>query len=219
MKSVSAPVPTQVRHPIFARVYRRLAANMERVGSAEHRDRLVADLVGMVVEVGVGSGLNLAHYPPSVSEVIAVEPEPYLRACCVEAARQASVPTKVVDGTAEHLPLDGSSADAGVVSLVSCSVPDQQAALAELRRVIRPGGELRFYEHVLSADPAWARRQHRLDKYHTVFAGGCHVDRDTETAISSAGFRIEECDRFQFAPCALAKLAGSYILGRAERVV
>jgi ubiquinone/menaquinone biosynthesis C-methylase UbiE len=206
-----------VRHPIFARVYERIAPAAEKAGAAEHRDRMLAGLTGRVVEVGAGNGLNFAHYPSAVTEVVAVEPEPYLRSKAAEAARRASTPVTVVDGAAGAIPLPAASVDAGVASLVLCSVADQAEALAELRRVIRPGGELRFYEHVAAPDAGLARWQRRLDPVWTLFAGGCHVNRDTEAAIAAAGFEIETCERFPFQPCVTAKLAAPHILGRARR--
>ena len=121
-----------VRHPIFARVYARLSIRMERE-VADRRRSLLEGLHGRVIEVGAGNGLNFRHYPSSVTEVVAVEPEPYLRALAVTAARQAPVPVQVVDGTADQLPV-APGFDAGVVSLVLCSVPDQARALAELFR-------------------------------------------------------------------------------------
>ncbi|MBV8950140.1 MAG: class I SAM-dependent methyltransferase [Actinobacteria bacterium] len=209
--------PDRVRHPIFARFYQRVSAGLEVAGAAEHRARLLRDLTGRVVEVGAGNGLNFAHYPDTVTEVVAVEPEPYLRARATEATTRARarVTIRVVDGTATSLPLPDASVDAAVASLVLCSVPDQPAALAELRRVLRPGGELRFYEHVLATDARLARTQRRLDPIWTHMAGGCHVTRDTAAAIEHAGFTITECDRFPFEPGALAKLAAPHILGRA----
>jgi len=206
----------RVRHPIFARVYERIAAGAERAGTAEHRQRLLAGLAGRVVEVGAGTGLNFRHYPEAVAEVIAVEPEAYLR----EASRAAAVEhgrVRVVEGTADLLPLADGSADAAVVSLVLCSVPDQGGALAELHRVLRPGGELRFYEHVRASDPRRARWQRRVDPLWTRLAGGCHLARDTEGAIRAAGFAVEDCDRFLFEPCALSGLTAPHILGRARR--
>jgi ubiquinone/menaquinone biosynthesis C-methylase UbiE len=157
-------MPTRtVRHPIFARIYARLSPRMEDAGAAEHRDRLLAGLAGRVIEVGAGNGLNFAHYPPTVTQVIAVEPEPYLRALALEAAERAPVPVQVVDGHAEALPVGDQSFDAAVASLVLCSVPDQARALAELARVIRSGGELRFFEHVRAEGPAMARTQRAVD--------------------------------------------------------
>lgn len=208
---------TRVHHPIFARMYQRMGAAAEKAGAAEHRDRLLAELTGRVIELGAGTGLNFTHYPPAVTEVVAVEPEPYLRSKAIEAAGRASVAVTIVDGTANAIPLPDASVDAGVASLVLCSVPDQQAALEELRRVIRPGGELRFYEHVAADDPRWARRQRRGDRVWSWFAGGCHVDRRTADAITAAGFEIDQCDQFLFQPCVASKLAAPHILGRARR--
>jgi ubiquinone/menaquinone biosynthesis C-methylase UbiE len=189
----------RVRHPIFARIYERLSRKTEAAGIAEHRDDLLAGLSGRVVEVGAGNGLNFAHYPPAVTEVVAVEPEPFLRGRAAEAAAAASVTVKVVDGTAAALPFEDGSCDAGVVSLVLCSVPDQAAALTELHRVVRPRGELRFYEHVLADTPWHARVQRFLD--HTIWphvSGGCHASRNTLAAIEAAGFGVEASQRFKF---------------------
>jgi SAM-dependent methyltransferase len=207
----------RVHHPLFARIYQRVSAAAEQLGAAQHRQRLLDGLTGTVVEVGAGNGLNFTHYPPTVTEVIAVEPEPYLRARAQEAALRTTVPVRVVDGTATQLPLPDASVDAGVASLVLCSVADQATALAELRRVIRPGGELRFYEHVIAQHPKWATRQRRVDPIWTRMAGGCHLTRDTEHAIIDAGFVIDDLDRFLFQPCWMSKLSAEHILGRAHR--
>jgi hypothetical protein len=135
--------------PRFARTYLRTAKTAERRGATEHRRRLLDGLRGTVLELGAGHGLNFPHYPSTVTQVIAVEPEPALRAAAVEAAPAAPVPIRVLPGVAEELPLEDESVDAAVASLVLCSVPDHDHALAELRRVLRPGGELRFYEQVI----------------------------------------------------------------------
>ena len=207
-----------VRHPIFARIYDRFSRAAEAEGAAEHRDELLAGLTGRVIEVGAGNGLNFAHYPPTVSEVVAVEPEAFLRGRAESAARQAKVPVTVVDGTSEGLPVEDGSVDVGVASLVLCSVPDLARALAELHRVIRPGGELRFYEHVVSKRPRVARRQRLADK--TLWprvSGGCHASRDTLAAIELAGFAVERCRRFRFSPGPLPVPTAPHILGIARR--
>jgi ubiquinone/menaquinone biosynthesis C-methylase UbiE len=207
----------RVRHPIFARIYERLSRKAEALGIAERRRELLAGLSGRVVEVGAGNGLNFAHYPPAVTEVVAVEPEPFLRDRAAEAAAAASVTVKVVDGTASALPLEDASCDAGVASLVLCSVPDQAAALAELRRVVRPGGELRFYEHVLAGTLWHARAQRFLDR--TIWphvSGGCHASRNTLAAIKAAGFSVESCERFKFRPMPGIPTS-PHILGTARR--
>ena len=205
-------------HPIFARVYARLSPVMDRHGGAQHRSRLLDGLAGRIIEVGAGDGANFGHYPGTVTQVLAVEPEPYLRARAQVQAGRAPVPVEVVEGTAERLPADDRSVDAAVASLVLCSVTDQQAALGELFRVLRPGGELRFYEHVAAERPGRLSRVQRLADA-TVWPrlmGSCHVSRDTAAAIAAAGFVIEEIDRFEFPP-GQPSPASPHILGRAVR--
>ena len=124
----------------------------------------------------------------------------------------------VVDGVSGALPLEDASCDAGVACLVLCTVPDQERALAELARVIRPGGELRFYEHVVSKRPFEARMQRLADAtFWPRIAGGCHLSRDTAPVIERAGFHIESCDRFPFSPAKLIP-PDPHILGIARRV-
>lgn len=208
---------TSVHHPIFARMYRRLATELEDKGASEHRKELLAGLSGRVIEVGAGTGLNFARYPTTVSEVLAVEPEPYLRAAADEAAAKAPVSITVVDGAADDLPTAAGVFDAGVVSLVLCTVPSQVRALGELFRVIRPGGELRFYEHVRSPNPGFARAQRAVDLLWPWFGGGCHTSRDTERSIAEAGFVIERVRRFTFRPVLCAAPVSPHILGMARR--
>jgi ubiquinone/menaquinone biosynthesis C-methylase UbiE len=181
-------------HPVFARAYEWMSRrDPDQVG---HRRRLLAGLRGRVVEVGAGNGLNFAHYPAEVEEVVAVEPEPYLRERALERARAAAVRVTVLDGDADALPLPDAGADAAVCSLVLCSVPDQARALAELRRVLRPSGELRFYEHVVSLRPGFAAAQRAMTAaFWRRMAGGCHLDRDTGHAIAAAGFEVADVDR------------------------
>jgi SAM-dependent methyltransferase len=214
---MAAAAREKVNHPVFARLYERMSQRVEGLGVAEHRDELLAGLSGRLVEVGAGNGMNFAHYPPTVTEVIAVEPEPFLRARATEAAANVPVTIQVVDGTSTALPVEDASCDAGVASLVLCSVPDQAAALAELRRAIRPGGELRFYEHVIAESRRPARTQRWLDA--TIWphlSGGCHAARDTLAAIEAAGFTVEDHRRFAFRPVAVTPTA-PHVLGRARR--
>jgi SAM-dependent methyltransferase len=138
-------VTDTVRHPIFARAFHRITPLMEReIGP--RRDELLAGLSGQVVEVGAGNGANFAHYPDTVGEVIAFEPESYLRRNAARVAPSARVPVQVREGIAEDIPLEDESADAAVVSVVLCTVTDPRRAAAELRRVLKPGGELRFLD-------------------------------------------------------------------------
>ena len=188
-----------VHHPVFARLYPAMGKAMERGGMDQRRQALLTGLSGEVIEVGAGDGLNFPHYPPTVTHVLAVEPEPHLRRLAREAASHAPVPVEVVDGLAERLPFADASADAVVVSLVLCSVADQAAALQEIRRVLKPGGRLRFLEHVRADTPGLVRVQRVLDA--TLWprvAGGCHTGRDTAAAIERAGFTIKSLDRYLF---------------------
>jgi ubiquinone/menaquinone biosynthesis C-methylase UbiE len=209
---------TDLARPRFARMYLKASRTAERRGATEHRHRLLEGLSGTVVELGAGHGLNFPHYPPTVTEVIAIEPEPTLRARATEAAASAAVPVRVIGGVADELPLEDESVDAAVASLVLCSVPDQDRALGELRRVLRPGGELRFYEHVIPrCQPKRALIQ--IADHSGLWpriAGGCHPARDTGAAIERAGFQIEHSDRIMFAAAPIEP-AIPHILGIARR--
>jgi ubiquinone/menaquinone biosynthesis C-methylase UbiE len=215
---MSSSEPGGVHHPWFARAYLWLSVKEEEGGRAEHREQLLAGLSGRVVELGAGNGLNFSHYPSTVTEVVAVEPEAVLRAAAERAATaEAAVPVTVVDGVADALPLEDGSVDAAVASLVLCTVPDQARTLAEVRRVLRPGGELRFYEHVLSRAHGVARFQRFADAtFWPPVAGGCHMARDTAPAIERAGFTIESQKRWSYRPARLAP-AEPMIMGVARR--
>jgi ubiquinone/menaquinone biosynthesis C-methylase UbiE len=199
VSSVSAA--ETVEHPLFARFYLRMTSSRKAHGEDGYRRRLLAGLSGRVIEVGAGGGLNFPFYPESVDQVLAVEPEPLLRKAASESAGHAPVAVEVVDGVSSALPAEDESFDAGVASLVLCSVRDQPRALAEFHRVIRSGGQLRFYEHVVSRQPAVALLQRIADSaFWPKVAGGCHLSRDTSRAIERAGFTIQSSERFAFTP-------------------
>lgn len=179
-----------IRHPLFARFFDRFSKTMEReLGPL--RDELVDGLTGRVLELGAGNGINFSHYPTSVNAVVAIEPEPYLRAKAERAASAAPVPVFVHPGRAGELRLEPGSFDAAVCSLVLCSIGDQQAALRELHAALRGGGELRFLEHVRGKGVK-AKVQRAVDSSRVWpgVAGGCHCSRDTVTELRAAGFTV-----------------------------
>jgi ubiquinone/menaquinone biosynthesis C-methylase UbiE len=212
-------IATDIVRSRFARMYLRSAASAEERGATDHRRRLLEGLRGTVVEVGAGHGLNFPLYPPEVTEVVAIEPEPTLRSQAETAAERADVPIRVLAGVADELPLEDASVDAAVASLVLCSVPEQQHALAEIRRVLRPQGELRFYEHVVPRCQPKRLLLQVIDRsgLWPRIAGGCHPARDTTEAIMQAGFDIEEIERFGFSAQRFEPLI-PHILGTARRI-
>jgi SAM-dependent methyltransferase len=183
------------RHPFFAFVYPIVARLGERGELGARRRRLLVGARGHVVEIGAGSGTNFRHYPDGV-DVIATDVEPGLLRRARRAAAQTTAVT-VQPASADALPFPDASADTVVSTLVLCSVPDQAAALAEIRRVLRPGGALLFLEHVRSDDPVLASKQDRGEPRHVRFGAGCHPNRDTVAAITAAGLSIDAIERFR----------------------
>jgi SAM-dependent methyltransferase len=176
----------RVDNPFFARVWTILSAH-EPESLRKLRGENLAGLSGRVLEVGAGTGSNFVLYPTSVEEVVAIEPEPRLNAIAGRTAATAPVPVTVTDRTVEELQ-PGAPFDAVVCSLVLCSVDDQEGVLRQLFSQLRPGGELRYLEHVASGGVR-GRLQQLVDA--TVWprlVGNCHTHRDTERAIVNAGF-------------------------------
>lgn len=211
------PDRSAVHHPLFARLWS-LMSRHEPANASRDRGKLLAGLSGRVIEIGAGTGSNFAHYPATVEYVIAVEPEPYLRERAHAAAAGAAVRIEVVDGVADRLPAEDASFDSAVACLVLCSVPDQAGALAELRRVLRLGGELRFYEHVLSDRPVVALSQRAVDRLFWPRAfGGCHTARDTPAAIAAAGFEVEAQRLTRVSSIPIELPVSLHAIGRARR--
>ncbi|VBA60842.1 class I SAM-dependent methyltransferase [Mycobacterium attenuatum] len=206
---------TRFEHPFFARIWPIIAAHEAQAVRDLRRENL-SGLTGRVLEVGAGVGTNFAYYPQTVAEVVAVEPEPHLTAKARAAAEGAPVPVVVIGDTAEDFSA-GEPFDAVVCSLVLCSVHDPVEVLLHLRSLLRPGGQLRYLEHVASAG-ARGRLQRFVDAtFWPRLAGNCHTHRDTERAIVAAGFDVDNARREwtlpAWAPLPVAELA----LGRARR--
>ena len=209
----------RISHPVFARYYARISPAMDKGGMAAHRRQLLHGLTGPVIEIGAGNGLNFAHYPAGVTRVLAIEPDPHLREIARRNAVQAPVPVEVRAGIAEELPADDAAFHAAVAALVLCSVADQQAALREIHRTLRPGGQLRFLEHVRAGTPALRGVQRLLDAtIWPALAGGCHTGRDTAAAIEQAGFAIDQLDPFRFPDTRLTMPATPHLRGTATRI-
>jgi len=162
----------------------------------ELRARVCAGLVGEVVEIGFGSGLNVPHYPSTVSRVAAVEPSDVAWRLSADRRAAGTVPVERAGLDGQALPFDDDTFDCALSTWTMCTIPDLDAALAQLRRVLRPGGTLHFLEHGLAPDDSVARWQHRLDPLQQRVAGGCHLDRRIVESIERAGFTPGHVEEF-----------------------
>ena len=156
-----------------------------------YRKRVIGAAEGRVLEIGIGSGLNLRLYGNNVKTVIGLEPSPELLRMARGQSRAARVQIELMEGTAEALPFDNENIDTIVTTWTLCTIPDAERALRECRRVLRPGGSLLFVEHGRAPEPSVARWQDRLDPLWSRLAGGCHLNRKIDALISGAGFRID----------------------------
>jgi len=199
---------------IFAAGYDRYMARSERGGLAAKRALLLGEATGRVLEIGAGTGLNLARYGDGIQELVLTEPEEPMARRLEAKLHKSGLDARVMRAPAEQLPFEEGVFDCVISTLVLCTVPDQAATLAELRRVLRPDGRLFFLEHVRSEDPKLARWQDRLGPLWARFGQGCQCNRTTLSSIE-AGFRVEqlEHDRVPKAPPWVRPL----IAGRARR--
>ncbi|WP_205326397.1 class I SAM-dependent methyltransferase [Glycomyces sp. YM15] len=234
------------KRPLFARWYPDAAARLEERGLAAQRARLLAPLEGRVLEIGCGFGANFPHYPEAVTELVAVEPEEHFRDLARARAGELGLKATVVGGTAEALPVESGSFDAVVATAVLCSVDSQADALAEIARVLKPGGQLRGFEHV--GAPGRGRRapengheprrgalrggcapggapgrprpatEKVLDAVlWTHLNGGCHLSRDTLGAICEAGFDTGGMSEERFAFLPFPVSKSPHIVGSARK--
>jgi len=181
-------------HPIVAAVYDRILAGSERAGLADRRAELLAGARGRVLELGAGTGANLDAYPDRIDSLVMVEPDPHMarRLRAKLSARPPRFPHRLVEAGAERLPFDDQGFETVVATLVLCTIPDPDRALAEVARVLAPGGTLLTIEHVRDPDSARrARWQDRLERPWGWVAGGCHPNRDTTASLRAAGFDVD----------------------------
>ncbi len=180
------------------------------------RRRATEGLAGTVVEIGFGSGLNVPFYPLDVTRVLAIEPSPVARRLAASRVAASPVPIDFAGLDGERLPLADASVDAALSTFTLCTIPDVSRALAELRRVLRPGGELHFVEHGLARDPAVVRWQHRLDGLQGHLCAGCHLDRPIDRLVHSAGFVFTDLDEDEMPGPAVAAPWGHLYVGVAR---
>jgi ubiquinone/menaquinone biosynthesis C-methylase UbiE len=159
-----------------------------------YRRRVLSAAQGRVLEIGIGSGLNLPLYPSPVDEVVGLEPSPRLIAMAERAAGRSSIPIRLIEGSAEAIPLDDQSLDTVVITWTLCSIPQAIAALREMRRVLKSNGQLLFVEHGRAPEEHICKWQDRLTPAWKRIGGGCHLNRPIRLLIESAGFRIEQLE-------------------------
>jgi ubiquinone/menaquinone biosynthesis C-methylase UbiE len=164
-------------------------APAERAGLAKRRHDLLAMAAGSTIEIGAGTGLNLRHFPPAVTRLVLVEPGRDMRHWLGRRVAKTRASAEVVDAVADRLPFADATFDTAVVTFTLCSVPDAASALAEIARVLVPGGHLLFMEHVRSADPAVAARQDQIPFPYSLI--GCRPNRDTLRVIESSEFIVQ----------------------------
>lgn len=200
---------------LFAALYDRVLAGTEAAGLAEHRRRLLNGARGRVLEIGAGTGANLRYYPSSVDALALVEPEAPMARRLTKRVHEQPRRAAIVSAAAERLPFPDAYFDTIVCTLVLCTVGDLSKALAEIRRTLRPEGQLLFLEHVRSEDRRLAAWQDRLNGLNRLVAHGCNCNRATVEAIRAAGFEVTSLERgaLPLAPAILRPM----VVGTARR--
>jgi len=174
---------------LFAALYDTVGKGSEEAGMREQRRRLLADAKGATIEIGAGTGLNVQHYPEAVTRLVLAEPDRHMRARLGRCIAELYPAAEIVDAPAERLPFPDGTFDTAVVTLVLCSVPDQDVALREIARVLKPNGRLLFLEHVRSDDPKVAKWQDRVRPLYNLF--DCNPNRETLAAIEASALAVE----------------------------
>jgi ubiquinone/menaquinone biosynthesis C-methylase UbiE len=200
---------------LFAALYDRLTKGSEDAGLADMRARVLAKAHGATLELGAGTGANLKHYPDAVTELVLTEPSEHMARRLRDKVAASGRAAQVVVAPAEHLPFEDARFDTVAGTLVLCTAEDPAAALGEVARVLRPGGQLLFLEHVRADEPGLARWQDRLEGAWGYMAAGCHPNRDTLAAIEAAGLTVDDLERGRFPKA--PPLVRPLISGRATR--
>jgi ubiquinone/menaquinone biosynthesis C-methylase UbiE len=182
----------------FSALYDRCFKASEEAGLREMRREVLEGARGRVLELGAGTGLNLDLYPASVTDLTVTEPDPHMFKQLHKRVQESDRRAEVVQAPAEGLPFEDDSFDTVALTLVLCTVPNPAASLREIKRVLKPGGQFLFLEHVRSPDPGLAKWQDRLEKPWRFVGDGCHCNRDTVAAIEAAGFELSDLERPQF---------------------
>jgi SAM-dependent methyltransferase len=199
---------------VFAALYDRMTRRGEELTMQRCRSELLTDVRGRTLEIGAGTGANIPFYPDDVEELVLAEPYEPMRRRLERKLSESDKRASTLDASAEALPLEQESVDTVVSTLVLCTVDFQERALSEIARVLRPGGQLLYIEHVRSHSPRMARWQDRLETPWRHFAAGCRCNRDTIAAIGAAGFASEHKEeRWQGAP----PIVRSLVIGRAVK--
>jgi ubiquinone/menaquinone biosynthesis C-methylase UbiE len=173
----------------YAGTYDLFNGPAERAGLREQRHDLLTQATGATIEIGAGTGLNLPHYPPAVTRLALIEPDPHMSQRLRRRAARSGRDAEIGSATADRLPFPDASFDTAVVTFTLCSVPDEQVALREITRVLAPGGRLLFLEHVRSADPHIAAKQDKAPFPYPLI--GCHPNRDTLREIKASPLAVE----------------------------
>ena len=203
-----------MRRRVFAALYDMFNKGSEAAGMREERRQLLAGAEGATIEVGAGTGLNLDHYPQAVTRLVLAEPDRHMRRRLRRRVDALDRAAEVIDASAEGLHFPDATFDTAVVTLVLCSVPNQEVALAEIARVLRPDGRLLFIEHVRSGEPKVAKRQDRFRPLYNL-VGGCNPNRETLAAIEASALRVESVRHGQVPKA--PKVERPMIVGTARR--
>ncbi len=178
-----------IRRRLFARFYDTVSKGSEDAGLRDQRRKLLASAEGVTLEVGAGTGLNLEHYPEAVTRLVLAEPDEHMRRRLTRRSQEVNPAAEIVSAGVDGLPFPEATFDTAVVTFVLCSVPDQEAALRELTRVLKPTGRLLFLEHVRSDDPSLAKWQDRVRPLYNLV--GCNPNRDTLAALEASELEVE----------------------------